>query len=261
MHDSIIKPINQQRLHEFPPSFTHLSNTPKNLCRLMIFCKIFLILGAFAKIYFWRWNAMKMLRSFFLLFLIISFSLAQNKLLTMEDAILGSYENLKIKNLPQLQWMGQSKAFCYVDSLDGEYGLIQVDARQPQPQMFLTLDSLNTLMKKAHGPILKRFPYLRWLDAHTFRFMHKNVLYRADLKHGQIMEVNRIPEDAANIQVHPKRDYVAYTIKNNLFVSLKPGEEIQVTFNPEGVKAAMLTCTDRSLASTREFFGRLREIG
>ncbi len=180
---------------------------------------------------------MKMMRSFFLLLLIVSFSLAQNKLLTMEDAILGSYKSLKIKNLQQLQWMGQSKAFCYVDSLDGAYGLIQVNAEQPQPKMLLTLDSLNTLMKKAHGPSLKRFPYLSWLDAHTFRFMRKNVLYRADLTTGQLKVVNRIPEDAANIQIHPKRDYVAYTIKNNLFVSLKPGEEIQVTFNPEGVKS------------------------
>ena len=180
---------------------------------------------------------MKTMRTLFIVLFIFSFSFAQNKLLTMEDAILGSYKNLKIKNLSQLQWMGDSEDFCYVDSLNGQYGLIRVDARQLQPEMVLTLDSLNSLMKKANGPTLKRFPYLTWLDGHTFRFMRKGVLYRGDLNTAQLKVVNRIPEKAANIEIHPKLDYVAYTIKNNLYVSLKPGEEIQVTFNPDGVKS------------------------
>ncbi len=180
---------------------------------------------------------MKTLNTILVLILFFTFSFAQNKMLTMEEAILGSYKNLKVKTLPQLQWMGNSTDFCYVDSLDGQYGLIKAQAENPTPVMALTLDSLNTLMKKVHTSALKRFPYLKWLDNHTFRFVHEQGLYRCDLQTSTIKKVNTIPKDAANLEIHPKLDYVAYTKKNNLFISLRPGEEIQVTFNPEGVKS------------------------
>ncbi len=180
---------------------------------------------------------MKTLRTFLVLILFIGFSFAQNKLLTMEDAILGSYKNLKVKTLPQLQWKASSTIFSYVDSLNGQYGLIEVNANKPFAKIKLSLDSLNVLMKKVKAPALKRFPYITWMNDHTIRFIHRQGLYRCDLLTASVKKVNIIPEDAANVEVHPKLDYVAYTKKNNLFVSLRPEEEIQVTFNPEGVKS------------------------
>ncbi len=180
---------------------------------------------------------MRFLRVLFVLLVGVSLSLGQSKFLTMNEAILGSSKKLKVQNLKQLNWMGNSQNFCYVDSLKGQYGLIKVEARNPQPKMILTLDSLNTLMLKQNHPSLKHFPYITWLNEHTFRFLFKGTLYRADLTKVRIKKVNVIPKAAANVEIHPKLDYVAYTKKNNLFVSLKPGEEIQVTFNPEGVKS------------------------
>lgn len=181
----------------------------------------------------------KMRLKHFILIVLFSISSlwAQKKYLSMEDAILGSYKALKVQNLKQLAWMGNSSNFCYVDSLNGQYGLIKVAAQNPQPKMALTLDSLNALMRKRNYPALQHFPYITWLNASTFRFVHKGALYRASIKTATINKVNVIPKDAANVQIHPKLDYVAYTKKNNLFISLKPGQEIQVTFNPDGVKS------------------------
>ncbi len=180
---------------------------------------------------------MRVIKTLLIFIVLFSFTFAQNKLLSMEDAILGSYKKLKVKNISQLQWMGKSTSFSYVDSLNGEYGLIIVKAQNLKQQLVLTQDSLNILLKHIGAPQVKRFPYVRWLNDHVFRFIHGQGLFRCDLQNATLQKVNVIPKGAANVQVHPTLDYVAYTKKNNLFVSLKPGQEIQVTFNPQGVKS------------------------
>ncbi|WP_456442841.1 DPP IV N-terminal domain-containing protein, partial [Caldithrix abyssi] len=45
--------------------------------------------------------------------------------------------------------------------------------------------------------------------------------------------INEIPEQAKNVELHPKLNYVAYTIGQNLYVSLKAGQTIQITFDTE----------------------------
>ncbi len=180
---------------------------------------------------------MRTAKTMLLFIVLFSFAFGQNKLLTMQEAILGSYKNLKVKNLPQLQWVAKSTSFSYVDSLHGQYGLIMVNAKDLKPHLILSTDSLNTLLMHAGAAKVKRFPFVRWLNDHVFRFIHGQGLFRCDLQNATLQKVNVIPKEAANVQVHPTLDYVAYTKKNNLFVSLKPGQEIQVTFNPQGVKS------------------------
>ncbi|NOX89309.1 MAG: prolyl oligopeptidase family serine peptidase [Calditrichaeota bacterium] len=176
---------------------------------------------------------MRLVKIFCLLIVFASSVFAQEKLLSMEEAILGSYKEMKVKDLTQLQWKGESKEFCYVDSLNGQYGLIAADASTTESKMLLSLDSLNALLIQGGNKALKRFPVITWLNNHTFRFMENKNLYRCDLSVPGIDKVNSAPQDAENIELHPKLDLIAYTKGNNLFISLKPGEEIQVTFDRE----------------------------
>ncbi len=169
----------------------------------------------------------------FLLFAFSTLVMAGNQQLTMEEAILGYNNQLKIKTLKQLQWIDDSEDFCYVDSLEQSYGLIRVNARTAQPILLLSLDSLNHLLTKAGFKSLSQFPYIQWLNTHQFRFRHGFEFFTFDLNNGKIEQVNRIPKEAQNITWHPKLNYVAYTKGQNLFVSLKPGQEIQITFDNE----------------------------
>ncbi|MHB2149244.1 S9 family peptidase [Calditrichota bacterium LG25] len=176
-----------------------------------------------------------MSKRFFILFsLLFAFSLfAGEKTLTIKEAILGNYQNLKIENLEQLQWIYDTENFCYVDSLNQQYGLIKVSARTQQRLMLLTLDSLNALMSRVNETPLKTFPRIAWQNAQRFRFRSGQKFFVCDLTEPTVQLINEIPEQAKNVELHPKLNYVAYTIGQNLYVSLKAGQTIQITFDTE----------------------------
>ncbi|MHB2153302.1 S9 family peptidase [Calditrichota bacterium GD2] len=176
-----------------------------------------------------------MSKRFSILFsLLFAFTLfAGEKTLTIKEAILGNYQNLKIENLEQLQWIYDTENFCYVDSLNQQYGLIKVSARTQQRLMLLTLDSLNALMTRANETPLKKFPRITWQNAQRFRFRSGQKFFVCDLTEPAVQLINEIPEQAKNVELHPKLNYVAYTIGQNLYVSLKAGQTIQITFDTE----------------------------
>ncbi|WP_456408535.1 DPP IV N-terminal domain-containing protein [Caldithrix abyssi] len=176
-----------------------------------------------------------MSKRFFILFslLFASTLFAGEKTLTIKEAILGNYQNLKIENLEQLQWISDTENFCYVDSLNQQYGLIKVSARTQQRLMLLTLDSLNALMNRANQTPLKKFPRIAWQNAQRFRFRSGQKFFVCDLTKPAVQLINEVPEQAQNVELHPKLNYVAYTIGQNLYVSLKAGQNIQITFDTE----------------------------
>ena len=170
----------------------------------------------------------------FLTILLLNLTLfAGQNLLTMKQAILGNYKELKTKTLPQLQWIADTENFCYVDSLEQQFGLITVNAKSLEKHLLLSLDSLNTLMTKAHQQVLKKFPYISWLNANAFRFREGQKFFVCHLDSPSIELVNQIPKEAKNVSWHPELNYVAYTIGQNLFISLKKGQKIQITFDKE----------------------------
>ena len=176
-----------------------------------------------------------MFKRLLILFVLLSTAnlFAGDKLLTMKEAILGNYQDLRIESLDQLQWIANTENFCYVDSLDCQFGLLRVNANDLTKQMLLSLDSLNALLKKEGFSPAKRFPSIQWLNDQTFRFRKGNEFFVCDLGKSQIQLVNRIPKEAKNVEWHAKLNYVAYTKGQNLFISLKPDQEVQITFDSE----------------------------
>ncbi len=174
-------------------------------------------------------------KKLFVLLFVFSVALfAQNKVLTLNEAILGSRGNLALQDLKQLQWKGPEQSFTYVDSLNGQFGLIVVDANKPESKkMLLTLDSLNTVLLKSGQNKLTHFPRIQWMNGNEFRFRSGNRFYRYSINPSKVELVNSIPENAANVEWHPGLNYVAYTIGQNLFVALKPDQQIQITFDTE----------------------------
>ena len=82
------------------------------------------------------------------IFILSSILFAQEKMLTMEDAILGGRAALAPKNMSKLQWIADTDNFCYVDSLNGYYGLIKGCAASENRELLLSLDSLNSILIK-----------------------------------------------------------------------------------------------------------------
>jgi len=174
-----------------------------------------------------------MKRVIMLLFILYlgTFSPAQDKCFTLEQAILGSRDEFRIENLSGLQWMGESNEFCYVDTLNDQYGLIKGTIDSDHMTMLLSLDSLNKALSALNIDQLRRFPSIHWTEEKSFYFLEsrKLVLYDIREKSGKI--VNQVTEDAAHIDIEPNTFRIAFTRKEDLFISLDTGTEIQVTYD------------------------------
>ena len=120
---------------------------------------------------------MKRFTTLFILLFSFSLLVAQDKILTMQDAILGSKTKLKIENISGLKWLPKSDTFCYVDSLNESFGLISAHAENTNHEMLLTLDSLNSILKTSGFKTVKRFPAIKWIDEQRFRFKNDHKIF------------------------------------------------------------------------------------
>ncbi|HYK75872.1 MAG TPA: S9 family peptidase, partial [Daejeonella sp.] len=148
---------------------------------------------------------------------ITSFTLAQQKQLSMEDAFLNVRTTLAPQNLKQLGWIKGTDDLSYTDTRQGRQMLVKKSARSNQESELLDLDQLN----KAGNLNLASFPAIRWISATQFAFAapQKELIY--DLKTGQVSvsAERNLPKEAANQDLNPKQNLIAFTINNNLFIT------------------------------------------
>ncbi|MGD9899082.1 MAG: DPP IV N-terminal domain-containing protein [Calditrichaceae bacterium] len=170
----------------------------------------------------------------FVLSLVLASSLfAQDKILTMEDAVFGAYSYLAPKKLSQLQWRPESDDFVYVDSLDGQYGIITGNAVSKERSVLLSADTLNTRLSELGLASQAKFPAFTWLDKTRICFWQGENLIVYDLAKEKAVLANQIETTAQNKDIDENNNYVAFTIENNLYISLRPGVVKQITFDTE----------------------------
>jgi len=167
--------------------------------------------------------------SIFIFCILVTTLLAQDKLFTLEDVILRGRTKLSPKNLTQLQWITNTNSFSYVDSINTGKGLIRGHADDKDIEMLLTLDSLSTIV----GKKIKRFPRIEWVDKNIFNFWVDEKLYAFDIDKGSIKLINQIEAEAENKDLEDQKNYVAYTINNNLYIALNSQLQKQVTFDED----------------------------
>jgi dipeptidyl-peptidase-4 len=148
---------------------------------------------------------------------------AQDKQLTLQDAV---YMNPNIfpKRLSQLQWMGKSDYFSYVDAnvlIKGKPSTNEVDS-------IVSINDLNAGLGDLGIDSIKRFPGHKYISDVKFRFTYKNNLLIYDVVSKNLTRVNRFNQKAENINIQDDSWAVAFTLDNNLYVTHKT-REIQVT--------------------------------
>jgi len=147
---------------------------------------------------------------------------AQDKIFTAGDYLNSS---LRPASVHGLEWRGDMNVFTWIES----NSLIQEKAAQPSEiDTLLSLRDLNTSLKKAKEDELSRFPSVRWMDADRFWFRVHNKLFIYDMTGSSVSKVNEYDGNGENINIDNSTLNVAYTIKNNLFVSVA-GKTMQVT--------------------------------
>ncbi len=166
----------------------------------------------------------KALVSLFLFGLFISGSiLAQDKLLTADDAI---YQNRALfpGKISQLQWIGQTDSYAFAK----EESFYQVKAKKGTERLLFDLDMLNKGMQELGLDSLKRLPNLDCYGDENCRFSVKNQYFDYQTSTQKLAKINELPDEAENADFEKDSRFIAYTIKNNVFIATD-GRSIQIT--------------------------------
>lgn len=158
-------------------------------------------------------------------FTILSFVLlAQDKELTLEDAVIGQWRQFYPSRVSNLTWRKEQDQITF-HSDDASAIMTQKVGAKTATKLF-DLNSLN----EALGEDLGRLPYIRWETANDFSFNFRGKKYWMSLKGEDLVrkDVLKMPQ-VANADLHKASLQIAYTKENNLFVQDKNGEELAVT--------------------------------
>ncbi len=163
--------------------------------------------------------------SIILTFLVLTpfFFVSGQKTLEIED-VMNPF--LYPAQLSGLQWMGNSYQYTWVKDNNLMIGgpLLKED------KILLSLDTLNDAMSVAGFKNLRRFPFIIWIDENTFRFNYGASLITFSLLTGKATKIHTLPEETDNVETEPKTLSAAYTVNDNVFVTIG-GKETQVTFD------------------------------
>jgi dipeptidyl-peptidase-4 len=158
---------------------------------------------------------------------IFSAALAQNKLLTIQDAVLKGRTSLAPKKLVALNFIAGTIKFSYIDN-----GMIKVgDNATGKVIDLLSVKDLNATLKSGGKDTLAMLTSITWKNANQFYFSNKKgeILYSLDKK--TIGDSDKKEDNNSALEAYDKEITTgAYTYCKdyNLFV-VKDGKETQVT--------------------------------
>ena len=156
---------------------------------------------------------------------------AQGGALTLEDAILRARSSFSPENIDQLKWIPNTDRFSYVKEIDDEEVLLSGTADGKDRKVLLTLPEVNEALKAIDIEERTSFPRYQYFDATHFQFLHKNHILTFDLESKEATDAGNYQASASNLDLN-KQQKLAYTVDQNLFVSL-PGESDRAVTNEE----------------------------
>lgn len=159
-------------------------------------------------------------------FVIASTSIAQNKLLTIQEAVLKGRTTLAPKRLASLNFISGTNQFSYIDENIVKLG----DKNSGKTKDVVSLKDLNAILKLSSKDTLATLNAITWKNANQFYFSNKKgeLIYAIDKK--TISETDKKSE-GADLEAYEKEPVTgAYTYckDHNLYVS-KDGKDVQVT--------------------------------
>ena len=151
---------------------------------------------------------------------------AQDKLLTMEQAIMHGNTSLAPEKVNQLTWIKGSNQYSFVEKESLKAKSIDSDLTQE----ITTIENLNKKLVVLGENELKAFPKITWVNQSSFDFKRAEQSYNYNFPSRKLTKVNsnELPKGSASKDVHPLTKNIAYTIDNNLYL-IKSGEHEQIT--------------------------------
>lgn len=145
---------------------------------------------------------------------------AQQKSLSINDLM---SRKLYPQSLNNLQWR-DNEIFTWVAG----NSLVGRNVKADNADTLLTVSGLNESLKAAGIEALKGFPSVEWKNSVSFTFENSGKFIAFSFADKKSSVLNTFDQDAENQDIEPTTGNVAFTLGNNLFVSVK-GEKIAVT--------------------------------
>lgn len=164
-----------------------------------------------------------MIKYLFLTVLLATTVYSQNKKFTIEDAVINSYTTLAPEKLAELSWIPNSEEFSYVE----KGSLLKRNSNTTEVTEILNLAFLNP-NKQSEKDFYKNLE-IKWKDENNITFWNDTIFYLYDISTNKIDVTNTILKSGEHKKVAPNSKYVAFTIDNNLYVSLENNHLVQIT--------------------------------
>lgn len=148
-------------------------------------------------------------------------TVAQEKLLTMEEAVVKQRGALAPSKLTQLMWVKNTDTYSYINPGEVQE-LFICNASDGKVINAISLPIVNEELKKIDIGTFKVFPVMKWKNEKQFTFEvlkdGKHFFLAFDIKSKKLINEVTTEIEAENTDVADKTRFVAYTVKNNLFI-------------------------------------------
>jgi len=157
---------------------------------------------------------------FYIPFLILIHSIhAQNKLLTIEDALVKNRTTLAPENLRQLQFVYGTEDYVYLKRVENKDVWMKGNLKSAAEQIFLSLDDLNQKLKAAGSDGLTGMPMIQFNKSSEWIFSVNGSKFSLNTTTSQLKTI--IDKNMANKESVEESisGFVAYVDNHNLFVT------------------------------------------
>lgn len=158
--------------------------------------------------------------TFFLSFAAIS----QNKLFTIDEAVIGAYRAMYANDLTSIQWR-TNDIFTYIKGPN----LYQQSIKNEKETIAIYGNSLFEITRDSAFNSFMMFPEYTWENKDVCWIINGNKAAEIDLKAKKVLTLLSLPDTAENIDINYDSKCAAYTIANNLWVCYSNGNKVAIS--------------------------------
>lgn len=153
----------------------------------------------------------------FVLLMVIGFSInAQDKMLSVEDAALGTGLSPKNKTFT---WLPQGMRYAYSEDIGSESTILIKDLSTGNVDTaFALADINNAFLLYGKGNELKAMPRYSWIDNYSIRFRKSGTYFKFNYITKSVNSLRDVDSDALHLNLHSETLNAAYIKNDNLVV-------------------------------------------
>ena len=156
---------------------------------------------------------------FFFLFVISCSAIAQNKVLTMEDAMVKNRTTLAPENLKQLQFIYGTGDYVYLKKVDGLEVWTKGNFKDKEETAFLTLSQLNDKLKASGLGELKAMPAIQFNEGNEWVMKINGSKIALNPTTNAVKEIISKSLAAKENVEESRAGFIAYLDNYNLFIA------------------------------------------